>query len=213
METPNEILTELQEIAPSICGKIFFPPYRIPQLYFHEFSEVLMNRIRLADGLGDIDADAEINQISPLLAGLKKKNPYQVPEGFFAGLNTLIPQKETTPATVIEMPVKKISTFTRNIRRFAVAASVVALLGTALYQIAFRHGVSQTDPLSGLAAVSDQDMANYLDSDDIHWTPVISSSAALSDFSEGDIHDLLSSVSDSELEQYLPTLDVKGNVN
>ena len=161
----------------------------------------------------DVDADTEINEISPLLAGLKNKNPYQIPAGFFEELKTKIPQKEMAPATVIEMPVKKISTFTRNIRRFAIAASVVAILGTAMYQFEFRHGTIQTDPLGALAAISDQDMANYLDSDDIHWTPAISSSTALADFSEGDIHDLLSSVSDSELEQYLPTSDEKGTVN
>jgi hypothetical protein len=215
METPNEIQTELEQIAPLLSREIIPVPYRIPQGYFNGFSVQLMNQIRINSSLSGIqlDTDTEINEISPLLAGLKNKNPYQVPVGFFEELKIKIPRNETTPATLIEMPAKNTSTFYRNIRRLAVAASIIAVLGTAIYQIAFRHSIIQTDPVSGLAAVSDQDMANYLDSGDIHWTPSISSSTALADFTESDIHDLLSNVSDSELEQYLPTSDKKATVN
>jgi hypothetical protein len=59
-------------------------------------------------------------------------------------------------------------------------------------------------------------MANYLESDDIHWTPGISSSSetASVEFSDSDIHELFSNVSDAELEQYAPSLLLnKGSVN
>jgi hypothetical protein len=213
METLNEILTELQEIAPALGREKYLLPYRVPTGYFHGFSDELMNLVRKTAAIPESDVFTEINEISPLLAGLKNRNPYQVPAGFFEALKTTIPQQETIPATVTEMPVRKTSVFARNIRRFAVAASVIAILGITCYQFGFLHRTIQTDPLSALAAVSEQDMANYLDSDDIHWTPAISSPTALADFSESDIHDLLSSVSDSELEQYLPISDEKGTVN
>ena len=76
--------------------------------------------------------------------------------------------------------------------------------------------LSVTDPINGLTTVSDQDMANYLDADDIHWTPGISSSSetASVEFSDNDIHELFSNVSDDELEQYVPSLPLnKGTEN
>ena len=57
----------------------------------------------------------------------------------------------------------------------------------------------------GLTTVSDQDMANYLDADDIHWTPGIRFLETASvEFTDNDIHELFSNVPDEELEQYVP---------
>jgi hypothetical protein len=239
METPNEILTELQEIAPVLGQKISVLPYRMPEGFLAGFSDILMNRIRVEEALGispgttgftinHLEAGVEIEEISPLLAGLKNKTPYQVPTGFFEGWNAKIPDliptttgepivniEETKPHVVV-MPEKRVSVFSGSVLRYAVAACVIALLGTTIYQFAIRHDNinTQNDPLGGLSAVSDQDMANYLDSDDIHWTPGISSSTVAAEFNENDVHDLLSNVSDSELEQYLPSLPKgKGTVN
>ena len=74
-------------------------------------------------------------------------------------------------------------------------------LGSITFNITHNQNV---DPINGLTTISDQDIANYLDSDDIHWTPDNTSDLQTStvDLSDNDIHDLLSSVPDVELEQY-----------
>jgi hypothetical protein len=71
------------------------------------------------------------------------------------------------------------------------------------------------DPINALTAISDQDMANYLNDDDIHWTPGVSSSTetASADFSDIEIHELLSSVPDNELQQYSSLPEQKRSVN
>jgi hypothetical protein len=59
-------------------------------------------------------------------------------------------------------------------------------------------------------------MANFLDAEDIHWTPGVSSSSGTAsvDFNDNDIHELFSNISDDELEQYVPALPLnKANVN
>ena len=245
MERSKEILTEIQEIAPFL-GKsgLIRIPYALPRGYFENFLEILIYRIRLeasgnhesAKEIPEVSSGLEINEISPLLAGLQHKNPYQVPDGYFESLQTKIPvpemlkenesvAQESTPVVLIssgkiadiypgsEVPQKnKLFNFSR-VLKYSVAACVVALLGLTLFNL---NPHSLTDPINGLTSVSDQDMANYLDADDIHWTPGLSSSpeTASVDFSDNDIHELFSNVSDDELEQYVPPLPLnKGTVN
>jgi hypothetical protein len=221
METPKEILAELMEIAPDLSQHgLTQVPYAVPNGFFEGFAENLMNRIRkgaaefsesqAGQQIAQVSSLLEISNISPLLASLKNKNTYQVPEGYFENLKAKIPTIETIP---VKNKSKQAPVFSLKFTKYAVAACIVALLGTAIYNLTYHK---TTDPIKDLTTVSDQDMANYLDSDDIHWTPGIASSSetASVDFNETDIHDLLSSVPDDELEQYSTLLpEEKRNVN
>jgi hypothetical protein len=221
MEPSKEILTELQEIAPNLGWRtISRIHYTVPNGFFAGFAENLMKRIHMEAGvisefetgqqIAEVSPLLEITEISPLLAGLKKKNTYQVPEGYFESLNATIPVPEAKP---IVSKTKQAPVFSLKFFKYAVAACIIMLLGTAVFNLTYHRN---TDPIKDLTTVSDQDMANYLDSDDIHWTPGInlSSETASVDFSENDVQDLLSSVPDDELEQYSATLpEDKRNVN
>jgi hypothetical protein len=207
MESPNKILTELLEIAP-LLGRIgvLRTPFAVPDGYFEDFADILIYRIRFeAEGFGEIksvSSPEEIAEISPLLAGLKNKNPYQVPVGFFESLNNnvLISEKVPLKLTVVPQSRKKISIPMRIIR-YTAAACIVGMIGITTFNLS-HHQI--LDPINGLTTVSDQAIANYLDSDDIHWTPDNSSDLQTSTvgLSDNDIHDLLGSVPDVELEQY-----------
>jgi hypothetical protein len=234
MVPSNEILTELQEIAP-LLGRdgIFRVPYTVPAGYFEDFIKNLMNRIQLERGvfsgsqagqeIAEISPLEEITGISPLLAGLQNKNPYQVPEGYFDSWKAKIP--DSIPSKVVTIPSiaaqTNSSAFDKNrvfnfprMMKVAVAACIIALLGTTMFNLTYHRNVA--DPLMGLASVSDQDMANFLDSDDIHWTPGIASATEIASvvLNDNDINDLLSSVPDVELEQYSALLpEEKPTVN
>jgi hypothetical protein len=207
MESPNKILTELLEIAP-LLGRtgVLRTPYTIPAGYFEDFAEILLYRIRFeAEGFGEtksVSSPEEIVEISPLLAGLKNKNPYRVPPGYFERLNSNVQISENVPPKLFVVPPsrKKIS-IPMRIVRYAAAACIVGMIGITTFNLT-HHQI--LDPIKGLTTVSDQDMANYLDLDDIHWTPDNSSDVQTStvDLSDNDIHDLLGSVPDVELEQY-----------
>jgi hypothetical protein len=209
MESPNKILTELLEIAPFLGrAGVLKAPYDIPVGYFEDFADILIYRIRFeADGFGDVNIAStpeETEEISPLLAGLKNKNPYQVPVGYFESLNANDQVTENVSPKLTALPhtnkPKKIS-IPMRIVRYAAAACIVGMIGITTFNLT-HHQI--LDPINGLTTVSDQDMANYLDIDDVHWTPDNPSDlqTAIVDLSDNDIHDLLSSVSDVELEQY-----------
>ncbi len=162
-------------------------------------------------------------EISPLLAGLQKKNTFQAPEGFFELMEVIIPSESISDKEVsapsIVVPVNPVVHKTRVISfpfrliRYVAAACIIGMIGITTFQI-LNH--RNTDPINSLTSVSDQDMANFLDEDDIHWTPGLSSSSetASAEFSDNDIHELLSGVPDEELEQYSQTLPAaKATVN
>ncbi len=219
MKTPNEILSELEEIVPHLAKQgISNIPYKVPRGFFENFGDNLMKRIQInatdhsESDAGQQNAEVstllEISEISPLLAGLRKKNPYQVPSGYFEELVSKVPIMEVKAIASKPKPAPVL-----NIKffKYAVAACIVALLGTAIFNLTYHR---TTDPIKDLTTVSDQDMANYLDSDDIHWTPGISSSSVSADFNENDVQDLLSGIPDEELEEYSTLLpDDKRNVN
>jgi hypothetical protein len=223
MEPKEQILSELKEIAPFLGRAGFFPPpYAVPPGYFEGFIENLRNRIRLEMAGFSETAVLEIAEISPLLAGLQKKNPYQVPAGFFDSLNTKIPAEQSQKAKLISIPSSASDTKTSLARRISIpmrmvqlaaAACIVALIGIALFNTGNHQNT--IDPIEGLTNVSDQDMANFMDADDIHWTPGITSTETASlDFSDNDIHELLGSVPDAELVQYAEALPAeKRSVN
>jgi hypothetical protein len=238
METSREILTELKEIAPGIARNgLSRVPFAVPTGYFEGFAEILMKRIN-REGNSEISSLEEISGISPLLAGLQKKNTYQAPEGYFETWKTTIPVSassssssgsENYPSKLVAITTgkpqsnavsyrqgsfgsktKRISILPRIIR-YAVAACLVGLLGITIYNVNNRNNI---DPLHGLTTVSDQDMANYLDAGDIHWTPGLAPETASVDFTDNDIHTLFSNVSDAELLSYTPSLPLeKGTVN
>jgi hypothetical protein len=210
MESSEEILTELLEIAPFLGrAGISRDSYTVPAGFFEDFSEILMNRIHLeTDVFLEPDARQELSGISPLLAGLQTKNPYKLPEGYFESWKATIPQSKSVPTKLVAFGTRS------RVIRFAVAACIVAFLGTTVFYLTYHRNI--TDPLSSLANVSDQDMANFLDSDDIHWTPGITSATEMAsvDLNDNDIHDLLTNVPDDELEQYSALLPKeKGTVN
>jgi hypothetical protein len=210
METPKDIIiAELNEIAPFLGRTAFFKaPYAMPIGYFDGFTDILMQRIRLETRLvSETGAGQEIAEISPLLADLQKKNPYKLPAGYFETWKAHLPESAKMPAKLIKMSMHS------HVMRYAAVACIVALLSIAVFTISNHR--KMTDPITDLANVSDQDMANYLDSDDVHWTPGISATEVASvAFNDNDIHDLLSSVPDDELEQYSALLpEDKGTVN
>jgi hypothetical protein len=224
MEISNEISTEIKEIAPFLGNKgLSRVPYTLPAGYFEDFAEILMNRIQFEmAGMSGQEAAQEIAEISPLLAGLQKKNPYQVQEGYFDGLKAKIPGRENNGLKLVAVNSGKLlgdTTRSRTKRaslpslmmKYAVAACLIGLLGITIYKL---NNQSLPDPLHGLTTVSDQDMANYLDTDDIHWTPGLAPETAFVEFTDNDIHTLFSNVSDAELEQYHPELpSEKGKAN
>ena len=216
METTKEILTELQEIAPYLVKSgISHHPYALPKGYLEDFPQILMSRIKAEIDENEPNLALEMATLSPLLAGLQKKNPYQTPEGFFESWKVNLTEVASEPVSAASLKKERdtlsspggrmISLFSGRIYKYGLAACIVALLGLGILSITHQF---VKDPLNALANISKQDMADFLNDEDVHWTPGggTETVTASVDFNDTEIHDLFSNVPDTELEQYLPVL-------
>lgn len=78
MENREEILKELQAIAPKLAGMEKTNPYRLPEGYFLNFQTVLMDKIMLGE------VKAELNALAPALAKLERRPATdEIPAGYF----------------------------------------------------------------------------------------------------------------------------------
>jgi hypothetical protein len=228
MERKFEIEKELSGVAPDL-GKMGIAslPYRAPAGYFERFPDVLLSRIRsghdlllpelattsFETGLEELNPLVEIQDIAPLLAKLDKKTPYRTPDGYFEDFRISLAEPVIPSLRPTEKNTKVIPLRSTRFLRYAVAALFAGVVATTAF---FAIHTPAADPLNGLTNVSDQEMSSFLDNQDVHWVPDAAPAAAMAsvNFNDNDISDLLSNVSDTELEQYLPDLpDQKQTIN
>ncbi len=247
METRITILNELKDISPIVAQAGFDLPYQVPQGYFENLAEMILQRIKteslsaqeevetLSPLLGslsrklpyEVPADyfselsgnvvggvkaidfvqGELEHISPLMQGLRQKNVYEVPQGYFEDLpENILSKVRRQPAKVVSMNAG------RRFMRYAAAAVIAGALavGGWFYFNNKNTGVVDTQQLAGVekisddAKVTDKEMADFLANDPL--PAVVSTVAVSEDINEADIKEMLTDVSDDELQQFLKTL-------
>ncbi|TCJ14159.1 hypothetical protein EPD60_09130 [Flaviaesturariibacter flavus] len=90
MKTRQHIIQELSAAGISLPGNLVAPPYAVPAGYFESFAATVLARIRREA------AAAELEELSPLLAGIPKKMPFAVPQGYFEA--PVLPAEAELPA-------------------------------------------------------------------------------------------------------------------
>ena len=190
---------ELETISPLLNSLSRKLPYEVPQDYFGELSETVVGGVRAIDFV-----KGELQHISPLMDSLKHKNVYQIPEGYFDNLagNILDKIKSRQPAKVVSMGHK--------VMRYAVAAAIVGVMAIGGWMY-FNNAAPTEQPLAAIeklsddSGVSEQEMSNYLENETL--TVAISTPIETEeDMDAADVKEMLSDVSEDELQQYLTTL-------
>ncbi len=82
MIADNTILNELKELNSSLVDAKA-DTYRVPEGYFAGLPELMLQRVR---ALAAVDPRAELEALSPMLAGFTREMPYKVPVGYFEEL-------------------------------------------------------------------------------------------------------------------------------
>jgi hypothetical protein len=174
-------------------------PFSVPQNYFEEFSDNVLQSAKAIDFVND-----EAENIPEILKSLKDKNVYTTPLGYFENFSGSVLSKiknEPKKAKVISIGSRK------TWLRVAAAAIVVGLISTIGYYTLNKNSQPTVgDPIAALSKVSDDEMVNYLQNQDM---PVLDSAAgnpvAAIDLSpdNDDAGDLFSNISDDELNQYI----------
>ncbi len=148
----NEIKEEIQAIADSLAGIGNENCYRVPDNYFEELADEVMDKIQLPttqlpftappaayfEGLAGailhkiksdgiiVEADSEVTQelreLSPVMASINKKNVYTVPADYFTTFNVNIPKTTDRKGKMLTMP--------QPVRwmRYAAAAAVIGVV-------------------------------------------------------------------------------------
>lgn len=155
MKGNTDIRTELELISKPVAAIPDKPVFTVPDGYFDRFPELMLLKVKALDE--ELTADQETAAISPLLAGLGKKMPMQVPEGYFEKIAQ--PERPVASAPVVSMQKK-------SFRVYAVAASVIAVLGFAM--LLYRMSVTEQPPMVSVSVkeelpkLSEQEMGDFL---------------------------------------------------
>jgi hypothetical protein len=213
-DTPQKELALLSPLLSRIDRKM---PFGVPDGYFDELSGTMAANLRLSSG------QAETENLSPLLAGLKDKQVYQTPKSYFESFpdTVLATVKEQAfdkqPAVSGKQPgaaAAKVFSISRtgNWWKYSAAAAIVGLILTGGWlwthtSVGTGAGTGNVDIAKSLPAVSDQDIENYLDTNNVTnnvpLTDDLANSTASLDISDNDIKSFLGDVPDGELKQYI----------
>ena len=79
MNSRNTISAELKALDSQLSPGVNTNPYSVPDGYFEGLADRILARIKS----DDVSAEEEINSLSPLLAGLSRKMPFEVPADYF----------------------------------------------------------------------------------------------------------------------------------
>ncbi|HEY4337581.1 MAG TPA: hypothetical protein VGM89_16830, partial [Puia sp.] len=212
--------------------------FNVPEGYFEGFAEGMLARIKSGEGArpGFVSmkavaetADQELNALSPLLAQLRSKETYRMPEGYFEELSPVLTlANKLTPYTVpsayfqelpaeinqkisepheVKRPAKVVAFGGGRTRLWrysaaAVVAGLILTIGWLRLQVSGGKPIKPAENMTtSLTRVSDQDLQSFLaDQDTTLAQPV--NVVAMQDFNDNDLKTFLGDVPDGELKQY-----------
>jgi hypothetical protein len=195
-------------------------PFAVPEGYFERLPEQVLSLVR-ADGAKD-----ELEELSPLLAGLQNTRAFTVPEGYF---DSIRPEKAIPQASLDNPREQQETAVVRSMipgagwLRLSAAASIIGLIALAAWLMTNRpDGSSEAEtahlvatvPTVGMddtLAVSDDALAGFLDGEDILPSEDLSGDMALVeqgdlailDLTDARIQDLLKDIPDAALQTYV----------
>ncbi|MBE7172019.1 MAG: hypothetical protein INR73_15640 [Williamsia sp.] len=188
--TLEEETAALSSLLGSISKKM---PFTLPETYFQELIPIPPSI--LAEQDGQLAADH-----SSLLQSLKDKPTYRVPAGYFEKLAGNI-QEQLPDET--KAPVVPIS-FGRKITRYAVAASVAAVMVVSGWFLLHKQqplSSAGNGALANIEQVSNKELQDFIDQNTVILPDSIS--VVSSEIRPEDVKTMLAGIPDAELQQYI----------
>jgi hypothetical protein len=221
MNSSKTILSETQAISQAVANLPKTNPFTLSQEYFELFSINLLRTIqqseqkalstpenyfstfpsKLLEKIKEENSTAELEGLSPILAGMQKQNPFYVPENYFATFNAT-PKKE-------QGIIRSVFSYKR-IMRYAAAACITGLL-----IISYTYNQhNATSPLAAQQKNSASDLSlesiiGYLDEvDDVkddneNDTPITAENNLLVDINQETIRQVLQEIPENDIKQFI----------
>ena len=194
-KTASEVTEELQSLSPLLSAIEKTPTYSVPEDYFTGLSGELKESIRTMESLS-----GEAENLPAWLQDLKTKAVYAVPQGYFDSFAASVLSK-----TQAFRPKAKIVSFSsrKPWMKYAAAAAFTGVLLTIGF-FTFNKSTNNLppDPIASLSKVSNQEMINYLESQNLPMDEPVVNSASGQDLNDNDIKDLFDEIPDADLIQY-----------
>jgi hypothetical protein len=229
MNNRNDIQDELNGLNSNLGDKA--QPFSVPEGYFEEFASSVMAKIRNQQPERILSSAEEIQDISPLLAGISRKMPYSVPNDFFegslSGLSILVKEDQESPilakagkAMPYEVPVGYFAGFAgrvlnvvapkstvipimrRKWMRLAVAAMVAGVISISGYLYLGHKGHSAQDRVAAeLKGLPTQALDSFITNVDI--STASRDMAHSHPVTHAEVKKLLQDVPESEMNAFL----------
>lgn len=168
-------------------------PYDLPQNYFAAFEAALFDRVFQPA----LSADAELEQLSPLLAGLKQQQVFDVPAGYF--------QTEVTAhkAPVVPKVIEHPSTKSIKWARWAAAAAVLFIFSLGAFRM-FGPEAANTKPTfqQSLARIPSDSIREWL-STNMDEEDINNMGSSITGMNVLNTNMVLKGFTDKEIEQYI----------
>ena len=222
MNRYKNIQDELNELKSSLKVGIE-PVFNLPEGYFENFAHTVLERIRL----NEADAHSEIGTLSPLLASLSRKMPLTVPENYFEEISPAIRKDSEILSSIgkgmpysvpphyfddladavqsrVWVPKAKVVPFRKRALRMTAAAVITGLIAISgwVYFNQDNSSVSVNETgkwvTNKLDGVSNQELEEF-----IKITSTEGVSEPIAATSKPEVRNLLSDVSDSDLDNFL----------
>ena len=144
-----------------VAGKAM--PQDVPAGYFDSLADNILTKLKA--GSNHLVVADELQELSPVLAGISKANVYEAPAGYFDTITTAITAQLQPQAKVVSLPV------VRKWMRYAAAAVVLTMLAFGInYTLQKKNNAvaiaakikTEAQFNKQLASVSDEAIINYL---------------------------------------------------
>lgn len=214
----NQIISELQEIAPQLAAAGRQLPFGVPAGYFDAFASSMLLKVK-EEKFNDVPAGYfdqfalqvlnkvrsnevrnELEEISPFLNSLPKSMPFSLPKGYFETLQPSVPIEKATPAKVISLGGAS------KWKQWAAAAAILFTLGIG-WQFLFNKPVETMTASSNVTTASVDTLLTGVDANSL--TDFLEEEQANSEFAsllmvaEQDVETGVTQLTDEELKWYL----------
>lgn len=142
-------------------------PQAVPAGYFENLADNILSKINIQT---EQAVAVELQELSPVLAGISKTNVYEVPAGYFDGVAATVAAQTTTVTKVVSIFSRKL------LMRYAAAAVVFTMIAFGIKLMLQQQStvapfkIAGVDPIKTekqfnkeLAALSDDAIVSYLE--------------------------------------------------
>lgn len=184
-------------LSPLLSAIVAKNPYRIPSGYFEELPENATAGAKAIDFVNEA-----LENLSPMMQELKAKQAFTVPDGYFQQFPQQMLEKvpSVSGATVVSMRKKS------SWIQYAVAACFLGVLAIAGWFYTHQTTVNSLTEVAKvekeMKALKDDEIEQYINAAQSNYEPATAMVAA-AELKQDDIKDMISDISDEELEQYL----------